>query len=116
MTGVLYEESSFGSFFLVTVLLGGGAAWMTGRACAQTWRPYFPSLVLYLLLLGIAVRFIHHALFHGSMLSVQYYIVDTIILFIFGTLGFRYTRTNQMVTQYHWLYERASLLSWKPRS
>ncbi|WP_348643119.1 DUF6867 family protein, partial [Mesorhizobium sp. B2-3-4] len=27
----------------------------------------------------------------------------------------QYTRTNQMVTQYNWLYERASLLSWKPK-
>ncbi len=44
----------------------------------------------------------------------QYYIVDTIILLIFGIVGYQYTRTNQMVTQYHWLYERASLLSWKP--
>ena len=35
---------------------------------------------------------------------------------IIGMLGYRYTRTNQMVTQYHWLYERASALSWKPKS
>ena len=27
----------------------------------------------------------------------------------------QYTRTNQMVTQYNWLYERASVLSWKPK-
>ena len=33
-----------------------------------------------LLLLGIAVRFIHHALFDGTMFTLQYYIVDTIIL------------------------------------
>ena len=40
------------------------------------------------------------------MFTLQYYIVDTIVLLIFGTLGYRYTRTNQMVTQYHWLYEK----------
>ncbi|RUM96088.1 hypothetical protein EET67_19740 [Pseudaminobacter arsenicus] len=114
MQGILYEEPSIWQFFFVTCLLGGGAAWMTGRACAQTWRSYV-SLVLYLLLLGIAVRFIHHALFNGTMFSLQYYIVDTIVLMIIGSLGFRYTRTNQMVTQYHWLYERASLLNWKPK-
>jgi len=99
----------------VTCLLGGGAAWMTGRACAQTWRPYL-SLVIYLLALGIGVRFIHHALFWSTMFSFQYYVVDTIVLLILGTLGYNYTRTNQMVTQYYWLYERASPLSWKPKS
>ena len=114
MTGILYEEPSIWQFFFVTCLLGGWAAWMTGRACAMTWRSY-SSLIVYLLVLGVAVRFIHHALFEGTMLTVQFYVVDTIILIALGTLGFRYTRTNQMVTQYHWLYERASLLSWRDR-
>ncbi|MCV3238913.1 DUF6867 family protein [Mesorhizobium sp. ZC-5] len=115
MQGILYEEPSILQFFFVTCLLGGWAAWMTGRACAQTWRPY-AGLVVYLLLLGIAVRFIHHALFDGTMFTLQYYVVDTIILLIIGTLGYRYTRANQMVTQYSWLYERASLLTWKPKA
>ena len=35
---------------------------------------------------------------------------------VFGILGYKYTRTNQMVSQYHWLYERASPLSWRARS
>jgi small-conductance mechanosensitive channel len=115
MQGILYEEPSILQFFFVTCLLGGWAAWMTGRSCAQTWRPYV-ALILYLLLLGIAVRFIHHALFEGTMFTLQYYVVDTIILLIIGTLGYRYTRANQMVTQYSWLYERASLVSWKPKA
>ncbi|WP_366015104.1 DUF6867 family protein, partial [Mesorhizobium sp.] len=51
----------------------------------------------------------------GTMFSLQYYIVDTIVLMILGFVGYQYTRTNQMVTQYNWLYERASLLSWKPK-
>ena len=115
MQGILYEEASVWQFLFVTCVLGGWAAWMTGRACAHTWRPY-ASLVIYLLGLGIAVRFIHHALFDGTMFTLQYYIVDTIVLLIFGTLGYNYTRTNQMVTQYYWLYERASPLTWKPKS
>ena len=114
MQGILYEEPSIWQFFFVTFLLGGWAAWMTGRASAQTWRPK-SSLVVYVLLLGIAIRFIHHALFEGTMFTAQYYIVDTILLMVFGLLGYQYTRTNQMVTQYNWLYERASLLSWKPK-
>lgn len=115
MQGVLYEEASFLQFMFVTCLLGAWAAWMTGRACAKTWRP-MASLVVYLLALGIAVRFIHHALFEGTMISAQYYIVDTIILMVVGILGYRYTRTRQMVTQYHWLYERASPLSWRDKA
>lgn len=115
MQGILHEEPSIRQFFFVTCLLGGWAAWMTGRACAQTWRTY-PKLVLYILGLGIGVRFIHHALFEGTMFSLQYYVVDTIILLIFATLGYKYTRTNQMVNQYHWLYEKASPLSWRSKS
>ena len=115
MQGILYEEASIWQFFFVTCLLGGWAAWMTGRASAQTWRP-LSSLVVFLLLLGIGVRFIHHALFDGTMFTAQYYVVDTIVLMIIGLLGYRYTRTNQMVTQYHWLYERASMLSWRAKS
>ena len=114
MQGIIYEEVSIWQFFFVTLLLGGWAAWMTGRACAQTWRP-IPTLVGFLLLLGIAVRFIHHALFEGTMFSLQYYVVDTLILIALGILGYRYTRTNQMTTQYSWLYEKASPLSWKSR-
>jgi hypothetical protein len=115
MQGILYEEASIWQFFFVTLLLGGWAAWMTGRACAQTWRP-IQALVMYLLLLGVAVRFIHHALFDGTMFTLQFYLVDTVILVILGLLGFRYTRTAQMVTQYHWLYEKTSPLGWKPRT
>lgn len=114
MQGILYEEPSVWQFFIVTCLLGGWAAWMTGKACAQTWRPYI-ALVVYLLALGLAVRFLHHALFEGTMLSARYYIVDTIVLLILGTLGYRYTRTNQMVSQYNWLFERTSPLSWKAK-
>ncbi|MBL8583304.1 MAG: hypothetical protein JNL61_13910 [Rhizobiaceae bacterium] len=115
MHGIIHEEPSIWQFFFITFLLGGGAAWMTGRACALTWRSK-SSLVAYLLLLGVAVRFIHHALFDGTMLSAQYYIVDTVILMIIGFIGYQYTRTNQMVGQYYWLYERASALSWKAKA
>ena len=115
MQGILYEEPSIWQFFFVTLLLGGGAAWMTGRSTAQTWRP-MSSLVVYLLLLGIAVRFIHHAMFEGTMFTAQYYIVDTIVLLVVGFIGYQYTRTNQMVTQYSWLYEKVSAFSWKARN
>lgn len=115
MHGILYEEANIWQFIFITVLLGGGAAWLTGKATAKTWRP-FSALIVYMLGLGIGVRFIHHALFDGTMFSAQYYIVDTIILMIIGAIAYQYTRTNQMVTQYHWLYDRSSPLGWKEKS
>ena len=115
MQGILYEEPSVWQFFFVTCLLGGWAAWMTGKACAQTWRPRL-TLFFYLLGLGLAVRFIHHALFEGTMFSLQYYVVDAMVLLIVGFIGFRYTRTNQMANQYSWLYEKVSPLTWRSKN
>lgn len=114
MQGILYEEQSFLFFAFVTVVLGGAGAWMTGRACAITWRPPV-TLFLYLLVLGLGVRFIHFAIFEGTLLSVHYYVVDTIVLLAIGFLGYRYTRTNQMVRQYYWLYERSGRFGWRAR-
>ena len=79
MQGVLYEEPSVWLFLLVTCLMGGWAAWMTGRAVAITWGPYW-QCVLYLLLLAGAVRFIHFALFNGTLLSLHYYLVDAFVV------------------------------------
>ncbi len=115
MQGILYEEANFMQFVMVTVILGGGAAWMTGKAMAETWRSPI-HLLLYILLLGAVVRFAHFALFEGHLLTLQFYLVDTVILLVFGFVGFRYARTKQMVTQYYWLYEKASPLSWRSRS
>ena len=115
MQGILYEEPSFFLFALVTVILGGWAAWMTGRAMAITWRAYW-QLVIYLLILAGAVRFIHYALFHGTLLTLHYYIVDAVVLLAIGSLGFRYHRARQMATQYRWLYERTGPFSWRPRN
>jgi hypothetical protein len=115
MQGILYEEPSFWLFGLVTMIMGGWAAWMTGRAIAITWRPYW-NLVLYLLILAAVVRFIHYALFEGTLLSLQYYLVDAVVIFIIGTLGYRYYQTRLMTRQYRWLYERAGPFSWRERA
>ena len=115
MQGILYEEPSFWLFGLVTVLMGGWAAWMTGRAMAITWQPYL-LCVGYLLLLAGAVRFIHYALFRGTLLSLHYYAIDAVVVLIIGSLGFRYHRARQMTTQYRWLYERTGPFSWRERA
>jgi hypothetical protein len=121
----LIVEKSYAAFFIVTVLLGGGAAFMTGRALARGWKS-FGRLVFYILLLGLAVRFLHWGLFldatyeswrnmQGSLLSLHYYLADTAILIAAAALGYRLQRAKQMATQYGWLYERTSPLSWRKR-
>ena len=114
MQGILYEEPSAWLFLLVTCVLGGGAAWITGRAYATTWRS-IPSLVVAILLLGIAVRFVHHSMFAGTMLAPKYYVVDTVFLMITALVSFRVRRTQQMSSQYYWLYERTGPFTWKER-
>ena len=102
LQGLLYEESSFPVFLLVTVALGGGAAWLAGRAIAQTWRPWW-SVVAYMLALGAVVRFFHFALFGGTLLSAHYYAVDAAVVLLCGWAGFRATRARQMARQYGFL-------------
>jgi hypothetical protein len=66
-----------------------------------------------MLILGIAVRFIHFALFEGTLLSAQFYAVDTVVCLIFGFLGYRVTRVAQMTTQYAWINRRAGFFAWQ---
>jgi len=113
MIGIIWE-TGFGVFLLVTVCLGGGAAYMSGRSVALTWRPVY-NVFVYSAGLACAVRFIHYALFGGTLLSPQYFAVDLIVLAAFASVGFRITKTSQMVGQYSWLYERQSPLSWRQR-
>jgi len=112
MQGFLHEEGSFGVFALVTVILGGGAAALAGRAIAQTWRPAW-QMAAYALILGAAVRFIHFSLFGGTLLSAHYYLVDSAFCVAFGFIGFRMTRIAQMVQHYRWLYEPYGPARWR---
>ena len=111
----LYEEDSLGLFILVSLIMGGGAAYLSGRAIAGTWRPLW-HVAIYMMILGGVVRFLHFALFGGTLLSLHYYLVDTLICRGFGGLGFRATRAGQMATQYGWLYTRSGWLEWRLRS
>jgi hypothetical protein len=109
---LLYEEQSLGVFILVTIILGGGAAWLTGRAIAGTWRPAW-QVAVYMMMLACAVRFIHMALFEGTLLSPHYYVVDTLVCMGFGFAGFRVTRVQQMIRQYSWLNVRTGTMRWR---
>lgn len=109
-------------FLLVTVFLGGGAAWLTGRATALTWSSWW-HLLAYVVLLTIATRFIHYSLFHGSFFlplstfgtALYHAGIDFVILMALAALGRQMTRAGQMSAQYHFLYDRAGPIGWRER-
>ncbi len=100
----LYEAGANGAwiFLLLTVLLGGAAAFVTGRVIAETWRPFW-QLPVYILLIACAVRFFHFALFEEKLLSVRNLVVDVLVLIVAGTAGHWLARGRQMAEQYGWL-------------
>ncbi|MBX9829118.1 MAG: hypothetical protein K2Y27_29525 [Xanthobacteraceae bacterium] len=108
----LYGSESWLQVLLVTGVIGGGAAFLAGRAIAQTWRPFWHVLV-YMAMLGAAVRFVHFALFEATLLSPASYAADTAYLLILGASAWRMTRAAQMATQYYWLYCRTGPFTWR---
>jgi hypothetical protein len=105
-------ENGLWTFILVTILMGGLAAHASGRAIAQTWRPFW-HVPLYMLALAAVVRFCHFALFEEPLLSLRSYIVDFAIAFAAASLGYRLVRARQMAVQYRWLFRRRGLLGWR---
>jgi hypothetical protein len=100
----LYDAGPNGGwvFLLVTIIMGGLAAYATGSAIAATWRPRW-QLVAYGFLIAGAVRFIHHALFHEPFIAPRSYVVDLVVLIAAAAFGFQITRRRQMREQYDWL-------------
>jgi hypothetical protein len=107
-------DDSVRDFLLITVIIGGGAAALTGRAIAAAWRPWW-HVIPFMLLLGAVVRFLHFALFGDPLLSLTGYGADTAVCLVCGLIGFRLTRVSQMVTCYGWVNERADIYSWRRR-
>ncbi|MBX9453551.1 MAG: DUF6867 family protein [Neoaquamicrobium sediminum] len=98
----LIWEVTIWEFVFVTVILAGAAAYMTGRALANSWLGT-GHIIAYMVLLAAATRFIHFALFSGTLLSPYYYLVDLVVLLVIATIGFRVTRSKQMARQYGFL-------------
>ena len=107
MSGSLYQTGPNGLwvFVLVTLVFGGSAAFISGRAIAQTWRPFW-QIPFYMLLLAAFVRFFHYALFWDVLFSGKNYLVDFAVLLMLAVIGYRLTRSRQMTTQYGWIFER----------
>ncbi len=90
------------TFICLSVFIGGGVAYISGRAIAITWRPRW-QLFFYMLLLACVLRFFYWSLFNGTLLSLQYYIVDATVLIIGALLGYQLSRMKQMSSHYYWL-------------
>jgi uncharacterized protein DUF6867 len=105
----LYSGESLVAVILVTIVLGGGAAALLGRAIARARPPR--QVALAAIPLGAAARFIHFALFQAVLLSPLSYACDTVFFCIVGLIAWRATRASQMVRQYPWLYRSVGPLS-----
>ena len=101
-------------FLVFTVILGGGAAYLAGRALALGWKSA-GLLIFYMVIFTAGLRFLDFALFESELLSLKYYLSHGLIVVALALLGYRLTRVSQMVTQYPWLYERAGPLSWRSK-
>jgi hypothetical protein len=116
MGGILYPDrpGAVWVFLTMTLILGGLAAWATGRALAKTWRPY-GQVLIYMVPIAAAVMFLHHALFGEALLSLYYYLVTYVIAAILASIGFRRMRVQQMLTQYSFAFAQAGPFGWQPK-
>ncbi len=110
----LYSSESIFQVLFVTVVLGAGCALLAGRAIALTWRSIWVAVIA-MIPMGLAVRFVHFALFNEALLQPQTYLLETAILIVVACLSFQRTRARQMVKQYYWLYEPSGPLGWRLR-
>lgn len=102
------------AFLVLTLVLYGGAALMTGRSLARGWRPFWQT-VPYAALLAIGDRFLLYALFAGDLLSPSGYAVAAAVVWIIAASAYRLALVRLMLRQYPWLYERAGPFAWRER-
>jgi hypothetical protein len=105
MSDIVFDRTTIFHFVMVTFLLGGAAGWLSGRAIAITWRPFW-MLVPAALGLGAGIRFIHFALFDERLASLPLVGVDAVAAFMFALVGYHMTRSRQMARQYGFLHRR----------
>jgi hypothetical protein len=107
--------ASWLQFGLLTVIVFGFAAFMMGRALADTWRPTWQN-VAYGLLLGIANRLFQNFLCSNDVINVVAYGIGAAALIGIAFIAYRATQAHKMVTQYPWLYARTGPFSWRQLS
>ncbi len=105
MSEFVFDKATFLHFLFVSLVLGGGAGWLSGRAIALTWRPIW-LLLPAAIALGHVVRFLHFALFDEPLISVFWVCVDSVVAGVCMLAGYYMTRARQMERQYGFLHGR----------
>ena len=101
-------------FFGLTVVLFGSAAFLTGQAMAQNWRPAWQVMPA-ALLLTVADRFLLYAMFGAELASPGGFLIAVAILTAITGAAYYFTRARKMVQQYPWLYTRSGLFRWREK-
>jgi hypothetical protein len=112
VTALLGAES--GPFFAMTVVVFGGAAFLTGRALAQSWRPPWQILPA-AALLATGDRFLLYALFDAELAGLLGFLIAAAFLAAIAAVGYYFIRARKMVQQYPWLYERRGPFGWREK-
>jgi branched-chain amino acid transport system ATP-binding protein len=101
-------------FIVLTCLLFGLTAFLTGQAVAEKW---LSALALLPAALGLAIgaRFLTFALFNAPLLHLPGFLAQFVYLLAVAFVAWRLTLAYRMVAQYPWLYERAGLFSWRAK-
>jgi hypothetical protein len=102
------------AFFGLTAVLFGFAAFLTGQATAQSWRPAW-QIIPAALLLTVADRFLLYALFGAELASPGGFFIALTILSAVAGPAYYFTRARKMVQQYPWLYARRGLFGWREK-
>ena len=97
----------------ITLIIAGGAALMTGRAIAITWRPPW-QVILACIGLGLGDRFLIYGLFDGPLLLLSGYVIDTAVIISIGLVAYRIAMVRLMVRQYPWLYQQTGSFTYRP--
>jgi len=111
---MFYASENIFHVLFVTLVLGGSCAFLAGRAIASTWRNIW-VVIAAMIPMGLAVRFVHFALFNETLVLPRTYAIETLVLIAIAGLSFQRTRARQMVSQYYWLYEPNGPLAWRLR-
>lgn len=107
--------TTVGVFIGLTLLVMGGAAFLTGQAVAKGWGGA-GTVAAYAVLLTGADRFLVFALFGGELLSVTGFLIDLVILGAIALAAHRFTRARKMVAQYPWRYAPAGPFGWREKT
>ena len=102
-------------FIGLTIVLFGGAAFLTGQALAGGWKGPWIG-IFYCALMAFSDQFLVYGLFDGDGTRISGFVLDWIYLSAVFLFAYRLTQARKMVTQYPWLYVRSGLFGWRKRA